>query len=80
MFADGSGILLNNRKSTRKIDSRKIGGQNKSSLHFLNWLFTWDMIVGGLSFLIEQSVLKINKVDNWAGYINILFQHFNLYI
>ena len=37
------------------------------------------MIVGGLSFLIEQVVLKIHKVDNLVGYISILFQHFNLY-
>ena len=43
------------------------------------------MIVGGLSFLIEQLVLKIHKVDNWVGYIivfyfNILIYTFNFNI
>ena len=40
------------------------------------------MSVGGLSFLIEQLVLKIHKVDNWVCYIllfyfNILIYTFN---
>ena len=48
------------------------------SLCSLSWLIL-DLTHDGLSFLIEPFGIKDSQGKyNWAGYISILFQHFNL--